>query len=380
VRDRWGATGGGVGPMKGNVKASAVVLLGCLLLGQAAHAQALEPSAEELESARADFSEATQLEARADWQGASAKLRSALAIKETPGLRYHLAHCEEQLGALLQASRDYERASELIRDGAPAPDVEPLLPLAQRRLDSRLAKLELVVPPGTSAVAELDGHPLPPSAIGAAVKVDPGVHRVLVRAPGHRDYRAELSFARGERRMVKVFFGPESPIAPDTPRGDAGPPAPRGARTTAPVVPPPVAPADSTNPREGGGLGARELVMIGEGALALGGLGVGIGFAFARHRASQRVDLAQLEVDAMSASDPSACLTPASSPPCVTLARAIDDHQRAATVEAVGFIGAGVASGLLVATWLWWPAAHDGLKIAVHPRASGALVLAGGGF
>src|SRR3954470_2756065 len=105
---------------------------------------AKEVSSAELATARRLFAEATALEASSDWNAAVGKLKSAVAIKETPGLRYHLAHCEEQLGALVAASFDYERAAELIRDGAPAPDVEPLLPLAQRRLDSRVAKLDIV--------------------------------------------------------------------------------------------------------------------------------------------------------------------------------------------------------------------------------------------
>jgi len=349
----------------------------CLLLVRAAGAEPREPSNADLELARGLFSDATALEGRADWAAATAKLKRALAIKETPGLRYHLAHCEEQTGSLVLAAADYQRAAELIRDGAPAPDVEPLLPLAARRLDSRIAKLELVVPPGTSAVAELDGRVLPPSAVGASVRLDPGAHRVVVRAPGRGDYNAELTLATGERRTLKLFFGPErSPAgvsrASRPPRANAESAATAGGSTVA------SRPGDEADGRAA--FGTREVVLVGEAALALAGVGVGIGYAVVRHGATGRIDAAQRAVDSSSAGAADACYLGNAVPACAALTQAIDDHQRAATIEIASFVGAGAATGLLAATWTLWPSSPRGVAVTITPRASGAELLAGGVF
>jgi len=308
-----------------------------------------EPGPAELGEARSLFADATALEAQGDYAAAAGKLKRALSIKETPGLRYHLAHCEEQLGALVAAGNDYDRAAELIRAGASAPDVEPLLPLAADRLASRVARLEIVVPAGAHASAELDGVALPPSAFGGPVKVDPGAHRLLVRSPGQADFRADLSFASGERRTIKVFV-------------EAAPP-PQGS-PPAPVAPPPSQQADQ------GALGGREVVLLSEAALTLTGLGLGIGFLVARNNAAGRVEHAQSGVDAASPGT-SGCGTQPAPAACTDLEQALDDHSRASTLATAGFVGAGVAASALAVTWALWPSSSRATAVALHPRAAG---------
>jgi hypothetical protein len=321
----------------------------CCLLSAATLAVPLraEPALAELSEARALFADATALEARGDYAAAAGKLKGALAIKETPGLRYHLAHCEEQLGALVAASNDYERAAELIRAGASAPDVEPLLSLAADRLASRVARLEIVVPAGARATAELDGVALPPSAFVTPVKVDPGAHRLLVRSPGQADFRADLSFSSGERRTIKVFVEP-SPPARDSP-------------------PKAVTPAHT---REPSGLGGREVVLLSEAALTLTGLGFGLGFLVARGNAADRVEHAQSEVDATSPGTNGCGSLPAPAA-CTDLEQALADHSRASTLATAGFVGAGVAASALVVTWALWPSSSRATAFALHPRAAG---------
>lgn len=308
-----------------------------------------EPGPAELAEARSLFADATALEARGDYRAAAKKLERALALKETPGLRYHLAHCEEQLGALVAAGNDYDRAAELIRAGAPAPDVEPLLPLAADRLASRVARLEIVVPAGAGASAELDGVALPASAFGAPVKVDPGAHRLLVRSPGQADFRADLSFASGERRTIKVF------VEATPPPRDSSP---------APVAPPPSHRSDRS------GLGGREVVLLSEAALALTGLGLGVGFLVARGNAAERVGRAQSAVDATSPGTNGCGAQPAPAA-CTDLEQALDDHSRASTLATASFVGAGVAASALVMTWALWPSSSRATSLVLHPRAAG---------
>src|SRR5690349_13113002 len=132
-------------PMRGRTPFSAGLLtLAVLSASVVAHAQ----PAESLETARRLFHEASELEDARAWAAAAAKLRQALTIKDTPGLRFHLAHCEEQSGELVEAERDYVRASELVQGGASAPDVEKLLPEATAALKSRIPTLSLSLPSG----------------------------------------------------------------------------------------------------------------------------------------------------------------------------------------------------------------------------------------
>lgn len=343
--------------------------LGLLLtLAATARAQGVDAKPADLSLARELFADATMLEARADWLAATAKLKRALTIKETPGLYYHLAHCEEQLGALVAAAADYARASELIREGAEAPDVEPLLPLAERRIESRLAKLELVVPPDVAAKAELDGRALPPSALGASVAVDPGAHRVLVRSPGRKDFAADLELGIGEHRTLKIFFtaDPPGPAAagPAKVRGDGAANAPR----------PDVARSEAS------WFGAREAVLFGEGAVTLAGLAVGVVSTFARRDATEHVGSAQLAVDAVAPSNLNACGTAMPAAPCGDLARAINDHQRAVTLQTIGFAGAAAGGLALGLTWALWPATRTRVGVELRPHEGKWSLAAGGTF
>ncbi len=344
-------------------------LLGALLLvAPAAKSQGRQPSSGDLTAARHLFGEAADLEARSEWSAASVKLKSALAIKETPGLRYHLAHCEEQLGAFVEAAVDYDRAAELIRGGAPAPDVEPLLPLARRRLESRIAKLDIVVPTGISAAAELDERALAASALGTSIKLDPGVHQVVVRAAGHAEYRAFVSLSVGEHRTLKILFPDPAPAASSA--------APRGAVATAPEAP--AAPAPKTWPAEAGerrSSGVRTAVLVGEAVLSAVGVGIGAGFGLARPGAARRVHAAQANVPG----DSQVCANDAQGA-CAELGDSIATYRRDVHLETIGFAGAGVAAGLFAATWAFWPSARAEPAITVHPAAGGAVLSARGMF
>jgi hypothetical protein len=336
------------------------VLVACVSLVARA-----EPSPATLTEARSLFAEARTLEATGDYLGAGAKLEAALAIKETPGLRYHLAHCQEQTGAFVAASVNYERAAALVRAGALAPDVEPLLPLAARRLAARIAWLELLLPAGAGASVELDGRELDASGSRRAVPVDPGPHRLLVRSPGHADFQADLTFSSAEHRSVRVLFDSPGPVMP---AGDSLRHRPAaGQRAT---------PASRTS---ASGLGAREAVLLGEAVVSLTGLGLGIGFMVVRGSAARDAESAQASVDAHSFSTSPCAST--SVPACAELDRALDEHRRATNLATASFVGAGVAALALGLTWALWPATPSTrASLALRPQAGGIELRAGGVF
>ncbi|HEV8244963.1 MAG TPA: hypothetical protein VGP93_04315, partial [Polyangiaceae bacterium] len=247
-----------------------------------------DPSPTELAVARRLFNEATELEGKSDFRAARAKLSEAIGIKETAGLRFHLGYCSEQLGELVAALVEYDRALDLVHGGAKAPDVEKALEPAKQRVQARVAQLTLTLPSDVPfAEVELDGQKLAPSVLGHPAPLDPGKHRVEARAPGRKRTELELSLKEGEQRTVELSLLAQAP-APKT-----GAPAPEAT---------PARPTSGAGSRERNGVeqdsgargvGAREFVLIGETTVALAGLGVGIGYLIARSHARDRVTTAQ---------------------------------------------------------------------------------------
>ena len=149
----------------------------------ASPAWADEPTATELAIARRLFKEATELEAEGEWELAASKLKEALQIKDTPGLRFHLAHCEERLGQLVEAMLDYDRARDLLAAGAKAPDVESLLEPARRSLEQRLPTLLVVIPADVPNLSiQLNGRTQARPVLGRPAPVNPGKYHVVVSA------------------------------------------------------------------------------------------------------------------------------------------------------------------------------------------------------
>lgn len=318
-----------------------------------------EPTPSELVLARRLFADASALEEAGNWPAASAKLREALAIKETPGLRYHLAHCEEQAGSLVAASLEYARASELIRAGAQAPDVAQLLALADQRLVAQIPKLVLDVPADIQGVSvEIDGHPISSAILRNPIPLDPGRHAIVAHAPNRGDFNERVDLTVGQSHTLVLVF-PERGVAP--PPSSASTPA-------RPVVP--VA--------ERRGVAPRTIALIGEGALAAAGLGVGIGFTVARADAAERIRHAQGEIDARTGSGDGGCQDAATSPECTELRSAIDAHRRSSLLMTVGYVGAGVGLAAGVLTWVLWPASAARVSASVGPGS--AMLQAGTSF
>ena len=316
-----------------------------------------EPPTARVDAARRLFQEATSLEQRSEWREASVRLDEALAIKETPGLHFHRAHCAEQLGELVLAARHYARSEEMIRAGATAPDVEELLSAARARVLARVPRLTLAFPNDVvGASLEIDGARVDGGA-GTPVLLDPGRHRIIARAPGRRDFEMEITLVEGQTQTLEVSLAPPRPI-PALPR----------------------APSTSKPARDSAALGAREIVLIGEATLTVAGLGTGIGFSVARSSASQRVERAQRLVDASTANGTSGCQEQSAPPACAELRSALDDHEEAARLATVGFVAAGVGAAATVLTWALWPSDRSAVTAGVDTRNGGATLSVRGSF
>jgi hypothetical protein len=328
----------------------AVSLLG-LGLAFSAPAAAAEPSASEISVARRLFDEGRAATEAARWAEAASKFRRASAIKDTPGLRYHLARCEEEQGAFVEALIEYDRARELIDRGTRAADVEQLLPAARERVRAKVALLTLRVPDGIQNVSvHIDGKAVSASVLGVPMPINPGRHRVQAVAVGRTTFSSEISLGLGEVRELPL----ELPFA-----------------TTAPAPPPPPVPAakPTTDAASGhSGVSARTLVLVGEASLAAVGLGAGTLFMVSKSSAEERMHEANETVlDDAGGSDPhgTACNTPR--PGCAEWRQAASDHERAANLALASFITAGVSAAAFGLTLWLWPDAEPAVAVQAAP-------------
>lgn len=313
-----------------------------------------EPSASELAVARRLFAEAEALERDGRWSEALARLQDAIAIKETPGLRFHAAHVEEKLGRLVEAAADYDRAEDLIARGMSAPDVEQLLQGARTNLERRLPLLVVLVPANVRGLSvELDGRPLATSVVGRPTPVDIGPHHVVARAPGYRSFIANVSLEQGEHLPLRVKL--ELEPVPVT--------SAKSAPTRHVAVAPKPQPTLTRRPSH-----ARTYVLIGESAVSLAALSVGGGFLLTLPSAYDRF---RSERDQLGPGD---CAVGAPPPTgtgsCAGLHAAVRNYQRAEWLGYGGLAAGGVSLLATTLTYLIWPASPATVRASVGPGGS----------
>ncbi|MCA9598906.1 MAG: hypothetical protein KC776_36595 [Myxococcales bacterium] len=350
-----------------------MVSLGGISFSSVAHAA--EPSPAEIAVARRLFREATQLEGDKKWDQAEAKLREALAIKETPGLRYHVAYCQEQQGKLVEALVDYDRADEMIQHGAAAADVAELVGPARDSLRKRVPGFNLVLPDGVKDVTlEVDGEKVAPALTHQRVPVNPGKHKIVVSAPGRQTYEQVVPFAEGETRGIPLTLPLLAKTSMDDPKGGAGP-GPEGDTGTV-----------STS---SSGWSTRTWVLIGEGAFTAVALGTGVYFAIDKGKAQDQVDEASAAVDKQyktlnpgATNTDAACSNPTDTDLkdyCDQLSSLSDQRDRSKTLSTIGFIGAGVGAAATAATFILWQPKEKSvartLRVAPSPMAGGGAFL-----
>jgi hypothetical protein len=322
------------------------VALAALFYAVVAHA---DPSAADIASARRLFSEASALRQAGQWSEAAAKLREAIAIKETPGLRFHLAHCEEQVGHLLEARDDYDRADALIRGGAAAPDVLTMLEPARVALRERIPTLVVRAPADARAVGlTIDGEMIATEELGSPIPLDPGDHTIIVSAASRVPFRLELTLMEGEDRVAKM------------------PPAVQGRAVAAPRH----GEAQSAEKR---GFGLRESILVAEGVVTAAGAGLGVAFLF---QVSSRSDRIASLTESLPASSSCAMPTERTAGACGELRQAVIDRNDDRVFAITGLVVAGVGAASLVTTWLAWPSPHakEAARVQMIPVIGGAVV------
>jgi len=201
-----------------------------LLLGRPGVAFA-EPTKGEIAAARALFAEGEADEQAGRWADALSKIRRASTVKMTPGIRFHIAVCEEKLAQLVPALDDYA-AAQAAAQRENNQEVLDLVAEPLAALKARVPTLKLNVPLGvTGTVVEIDGAPLASGLWGTAVPVESGAHRVQARATGKVTYETTVSVVPRDHVSVDVAFA-DAPVAPTVAAVVAAAPPPQdsGAR------------------------------------------------------------------------------------------------------------------------------------------------------
>jgi hypothetical protein len=244
------------------------------MLFTATFSASLPASADDAErraAAQALFDEGRRLMREAAHASACAKFQASYELDPGLGTLLHEADCYEKVGRLASAWATFELAVQVAEERA---DVErgQVARVRAASLELRLPRIAVELtdrPSGTEL--RIDGRGLPESSIGALLPLDPGQHRIEVRAPRHRTIA----------RTVRVRVGDDPLIV----RVPALVPAPE---TTMTPVPPakPSPRADARADRTAAG-GTQKLVGIGVVGMGLVGLAAGGALAIAAHQKNQ---------------------------------------------------------------------------------------------
>jgi hypothetical protein len=201
-------------------------LLGCLALSMVMGAAVTASSAtpEEVAVARRLFREAEQGEKKGQWAEALQKLERVVAIKETAGVRFHIAVCNEKLGHLVKALESYERAKALAAE-TDTRDVLDMIDPEIERMRARIGTVRVEVPEGVGPlIVHVDQAVyanLPP---GEVVRLDPGTHQVIVKIDGKVRLDRLVSVDEGQSETLHVRdWRPKAPVASEPVASDAKP-------------------------------------------------------------------------------------------------------------------------------------------------------------
>ncbi len=251
--------------------ASAIVLL-------ASTARANDPAA-----AEALFRDGRTLLSQGNYAEACAKLEESERLDPAIGTLYHLADCHEHMGKLatawaelLDVSAQAKQLGQHEREAA-----------ARQRADALAPRLPHMVLDGVAprgAEIRRDATVVGPAEMGARIPVNPGLHKVTVRAPGTVAWETTVVAIEGGTLHVRL---PESltalPVAA-TPTPAVATPANANANANQPSADARVATPVAQRQAEHGNVQRNVGIVIAGAGL----VGLGVGSYFGVHSMDKR--------------------------------------------------------------------------------------------
>lgn len=311
------------------------------------------PSRGQLAQAQKLFSEGQALLQAENFPEAAEKFRAASQIKSTPGIHYHIAHCLERSGLLIEAREEYELVGALLETQS-ARDVEKLLPEATRRVQLLIPHVSLERLPDHSRVwvdhVELQQESL------LLLEFNPGEHELRIEAAGYETVTRRFSLKPGQHLKFESGLREKS------------------SETLSPA--PPSVPREEQRSHSA----LRSTVFWSSVGVAGVGLGVGLAGLGIQRAASEEVVRMGAQIDAGSSGDKSACLDPgeALSSLCKGLNEKVLERDRATTLIVTGFSALIVGTTSALITQLLWEEAPVQITASPWIEAEKGARLRGG--
>jgi hypothetical protein len=189
------------------------------------HAHAQAPSGSSSALAEQLFNQGRDLAKANQWADACPKFEASLRYDPVLGTRLNLATCYEHIGKIASAWGLYRESIELARKAGDTRRAD----YAQKQataLEPRLPKLAISAPVSSPAgfAVKRDDTPVDAGALGVALYVDPGTHKVTASAPGFEIFTVSVTVAEGKTEALAI---PNLVARPVAPLANAGPAAPR---------------------------------------------------------------------------------------------------------------------------------------------------------
>jgi hypothetical protein len=234
-----------------------------------------QPSPVDVTMAEALFREGKTLLEQGKFDEACPKLAESQRIDPAGGTLLTLAICYEAGGKTASAWGVYNEALAVAEKQGRADRVKRSRE-AIAALEKRLSYLTVKVAPEVAAleglVIERDEKSLARVALGVAVPIDPGKHKVVAKAPGWKPASIDVEVGpSGDRKVVEIppLEKEEAPPAPE-PTATAEPPPPPPPTASVIVAPPP--PPVDQGPERGGSQRSAGVLL---GGLGIAGVVVG---------------------------------------------------------------------------------------------------------
>lgn len=177
----------------------------------------------EIALARKWFREGEQAEKSKDYATALEKFEKALAIKTTPQLLLRVGSMQERLGKLVEAMVSYDRALEAANNAA----LNDVAAVAKDQSDALRPRLPTIVvqpaKPYDGLAVSLDGTALSAATLGSKLPVNPGDHKLVITAPGHRALAKSFSIAEKESKPLPFELEVDSSAAAVDATADSSP-------------------------------------------------------------------------------------------------------------------------------------------------------------
>jgi hypothetical protein len=182
-----------------------------LLLSASAAGAAPATSGREAERTAA-YQEGLKRAEAGEWSEAVERFRRVVAIRSAPRARFTLGEAEEKSGMLASAKASYLLALAEARaagDQEAAGAAGAALAAIERRVPKLLVRL---MPDAPDARMVVDSREV--AAGLRSVELDPGEHRVQVRAAGHREFEQRIMASEGRTAELIVRLEPDALEAP----------------------------------------------------------------------------------------------------------------------------------------------------------------------